>query len=209
MHKANSIFWKYVSQEFPTYFNENILEFGSYNINGTIKDFFKNYKKYVGIDWRSGPDVDVVGLAHVVKFDFQVKAVLSASMLEHDPYWEKSLENMINHLQPNGILVLTWGAARNPQHCLVEAPDGNFHCLKVETVINYLRNKNLFIHTSIYEGDLIKIIKDKNDINQLGKSGCFVSAGGWGEYNLIAFNKDFTGIFDKGFFSTILKEDKI
>jgi len=42
MHVANNIFWKYVSKEFSDFFNEDIIEFGSFNVNGTIKDYFKN-----------------------------------------------------------------------------------------------------------------------------------------------------------------------
>jgi hypothetical protein len=106
---------------------------------------------------------------------------------------------MINHLKSDGILVLSWGSAKNLKHCLVEAPDGKFHCLKVEKVTNFLKSRNLFIHTSIYDGDLKNIIKDFNNTSTLD---------GYGEHNLIAFNTDFTDKFEKGFVSTIFEEDK-
>ena len=212
MHLANRIFWKYVSEELPSFFNEDIIEFGSYNINGTIRNYFKNCKRYIGVDWRSGNCVDMVGLAHEVKFDFKARAILSASMLEHDPYWEKSLDNMINHLKADGILVLTWGAAKNRKHCLKESPDGGFHCLKVEKVVNYLTSRNLKIYISIYDRELHNIIKDANDSDRLKKR--FIDerknkwkGDGFGEFNLVAFN--FANELEGGFITALQDEDKI
>lgn len=205
MHKANDVFWKFVSDEFPTYFKDEILEFGSYNINGTIRDHFKDSKKYIGIDWRPGPCVDLVGLANEVKFDFKSKAVLSASMLEHDPFWRDSLDNMINCLKPDGILVLTWGSARNLVHCLVEAPDGKFHCLKADLVIQRLIDKGFDIHTSVYDGDLNQI----KSLREL-KIPMNSDLDGYGEFNLVALpSGSYTGQTDNGWISELKDEDKI
>ncbi len=203
MHVANNIFWKYVSEEYSNFFDEDIIEFGSYNVNGTIRDYFKNCKRYIGVDWRNGPSVDVVELAHEVKFDFRAKAILSASMLEHDPYWEKSLDNMINHLRSDGIFVLTWGAAKNVKHRLDEAPDRKFHCLKAEKVINYLIGRNLKIHISIYDGELHKLIKNKDDLRRLEYPRKHV---GFGEFNLVAFNS--VNELEGRFITTLQDEDK-
>ena len=203
MHVANNIFWKYIAEKFSDFFDEDIIEFGSYNVNGTIRDYFKNCKRYIGVDWRSGPCVDVVGLAHEVKFNFKAKAILSASMLEHDPYWEKSLDNMINHLKLNGILVLTWGAAKNAEHRLHEAPDRKFHCLKAAKVINYLVGRNLKIYISIYDGELRKLIKNEDDLRRLKYAK---KSNGFGEFNLVAFNS--ANELEGGFISILQDEDK-
>jgi len=202
MHLACDKFWEFVSKRFPSYFSGDILEFGSYNINGTIRDHFKNgCKNYVGIDWRDGPCVDIVGLAHKVKFNYKVDAVFSASMLEHDPYWEKSLENMINHLNPGGILVLSWGSAKNAVHCLPEAPDGKFHSLKVQKIIDFLEDKKFFIQTSVYDGDLVEMLNDYTITFE-------PQAKGYGEHNLIAFNVGYDETIKRGFMSDLLDEDK-
>ena len=208
MHIANSIFWKYVSNNFSPYFNDDILEFGSYNINGTIKDYFNKSKNYVGIDWREGPCVDVVGLAHEIKFDYKARAVFSASMLEHDPFWRKSLKNMINHLTDDGILVLTWGSAKNDIHCLPEAPDGKFHSLKAELVMNFLTENGFTIHTAVYDGNLSNIIDDVGDLKILKSGNCFPeNIDGYGEFNLIAFRQDFNDV--NGFITELMTEDKL
>ncbi|MEO7251905.1 MAG: hypothetical protein ABIW30_04775, partial [Arenimonas sp.] len=38
---------------------KRILEIGSYNVNGSIRQFFQG-STYVGVDLTEGPDVDVV-----------------------------------------------------------------------------------------------------------------------------------------------------
>ena len=63
MHQANEDFWQYCSEKYEKYFNKpsTVLECGSYNINGTVRDFF-DVDFYIGIDWRPGSCVDVVAL---------------------------------------------------------------------------------------------------------------------------------------------------
>ena len=176
MHHANRCFWEYVRKTYDNYFQDEIIEFGSYDINGFIRDTLNtNAKEYIGVDWRPGPKVDLVSLAHEVKFDKKFKAIVSASMLEHDPHWETSLRNMASLIKEDGILVLTWGAALNASHCLNEAPDGKFHSLKVEKVTNLLKELGFCITILVYDANLNKILG-------------FNVSGTTGEINLAAFN---------------------
>ena len=41
-----------------------ILEIGSYNVNGKVRDLFLGSVKYIGIDLQEGPDVDIVMDGH-------------------------------------------------------------------------------------------------------------------------------------------------
>ena len=41
-----------------------ILEIGSYDVNGNIREMFKGAAEYVGVDLVSGPNVDVIGYGH-------------------------------------------------------------------------------------------------------------------------------------------------
>ncbi len=101
MHAANHLFWKYSLIKYGKHIkraNARILECGSLNVNGSIKDILEvdtNKNEYVGLDWRAGNYVDVVSLAHEYNPGHQFDSVLSASMLEHDPYWDKSITNMV------------------------------------------------------------------------------------------------------------------
>jgi len=204
MHRANNVFWKYVSEKFPSYFNDEILEFGSHNVNGSIRIHYNNAKKYTGIDWRAGDCVDVVCFAHEFNSDNKVKAILSASMLEHDIYWKQSLSKMISLMEEDAILVLSWGGALNPRHNPEEAPDNEFHSLKIEYVINFLKENNLYINTALYEAELKNILEKPEDVSVL-KTNPFTSSQGWGEYCLVAFNKNNS----IGYISELLDEDKI
>jgi SAM-dependent methyltransferase len=128
-----------------------ILEVGSYDVNGTIRPWFKEAREYVGVDWRPGPGVDVVSLAHEMQFPAPFDFVCSASMLEHDPHWQKSLTRMTELVAPGGYLALSWGAMENPQHNNETAPDGGFHALAVRKVMSHLGHLGWFVHRFLYE----------------------------------------------------------
>lgn len=178
MHGANKAFWQYANRHWDDYFKDDILEVGSYNINGSIKDIISSKcQEYIGVDWRAGPNVDIVSLAHEMEFDRKFKAVVSASMLEHDPHYEKSIVNMCHYVQKDGILILTWGVAANPLHCEAEAPDGVFHPLPAGKVIHILHALHFSTPLVIYDANVHKL----PDVSFKAASG------GWGELSLIAF----------------------
>lgn len=159
MHEANEICWRGVKERYSEYFTEDILEVGSCNVAGSTRVIFEeDCQEYIGVDWRIGKDVDVVTLAHEMKFPKQFKAVISASMLEHDPYWDKSIRQMVKYTRKDGILVLTWGAAHNLPHCLKEAPDGKFHCLKGDFVKNLVQDLGFTITEWVYDCNMYKVL---------------------------------------------------
>ena len=174
MHPANKLFWSNCKVRYPRYFEENnrVLEFGSYDINGSIRPLFQS-RDYVGIDWRPGPNVDHVSLAHNVRLS-DADVVVSASMLEHDPYWAMSLETMVLHLRTEGLMILSWGAARNREHCLAEAPDGLFHALPAGRVLRQLQKLGMVVHEFWYESSLATM-------------GFARNSDGTGEVGLVAF----------------------
>lgn len=158
MHPANRIFWYRCQMRYPHYFagHKRIIEFGSLNINGSLREHF-DVSEYVGVDWRPGPCVDIVSLAHEVNFapeSFDV--VVSASMLEHDPYWEKSLAKMVEVMKPGGLMAVSWGAALNSPHNLNAAYDGEFHTLKAGLVLRFLEKLELYIHEFQYESSFFE-----------------------------------------------------
>ncbi len=153
MHFEDRLFWQRCSERYPHYFNDpsKAIDFGSFNVTGTIRDWCR-CSDYTGIDWIAGPCVDVVCLAHNAPFESEsFDTVVSASMLEHDPYWEKSLTKMVEVLKKDGLFAISWGATRNPLHHLEMAPDGRFHPLKAGLVLNHLQVLGLYIHEFQYE----------------------------------------------------------
>lgn len=101
----------------PEYFSgKNVLEVGSLNINGTIRDLFSNCN-YIGIDVGEGKDVDLVIGGH--EYDapahtFDVCA--SCECFEHNPYWKETFANMIRMCKPNGLIFITCATIGRHEH---------------------------------------------------------------------------------------------
>ena len=154
MHIGNRHLWAAVKADHPTYFKtKRVLEAGSMNINGTLRDFFEECD-YTGIDFRKGDGVDVVTLCHEMTFVEPFDVVISGQMLEHDPFWEKSIKAMVAHLKPIGVLLLSWGPAHAAPETGEWAPDGGFHPLPAGKVIRLVRGLGLTIERAHYERDL-------------------------------------------------------
>jgi SAM-dependent methyltransferase len=90
-----------------------VLEVGSYDVNGTVRDLFPRGVEYVGLDQRDGPGVDVVAdiegwgawptAARHRSFD----VVVSTEMLEHTPHPGLAVDNMAECLVAGGRIILT------------------------------------------------------------------------------------------------------
>ena len=153
MHFENRLFWQRCIERYPHYFEipSKVIDFGSCNINGVIHDWVKS-PFYIGVDWRPGPNVDLISFADEVPFRSEFfDTVVSSSMLEHDPYWDKSLAKMVDVLRKDGIFIVTWGAALNPPHNMDTAPDGEHHALKGGYVLKEMARLGMYIHEFQYE----------------------------------------------------------
>jgi SAM-dependent methyltransferase len=87
---------------------DSILDIGSININGSLRDFCPEGSSYCGVDLSSGPGVDVVVTTNA-KLPFSggvFDIVVSTSCLEHDAmFWMTFLE-MCRVLKEGGYLYL-------------------------------------------------------------------------------------------------------
>lgn len=154
MHAGNQHWWNLCKRTYPDAFvGKRVLEVGSYNINGTIRDFFTGCD-YTGVDFRPGPLVDVVCLAHDMDFPEPFDVVVSGQMLEHDPYWDRSINKMIDLLKPDGLLFLSWGPAHAHTETGDWAPDGAFHPLPARKVVDLVRSRGLNIQMACYESQI-------------------------------------------------------
>jgi len=154
MHEAVKDFIKQVKAKYPSYFiNKYVIEFGSLDINGTPKEFFKDCPdcKYYGVDWRAGPGVDIVSLAHnynpLVKFN----VVISTEMLEHDKFAKESVENMVRLLDSNGLLIITCAGPLRKEHeqeCGIDNHYANIQPVQLESWIDKKLFKDFKIKVS-------------------------------------------------------------
>ena len=110
----------------------SVLECGSYNVNGAVRDLF-TAGEYVGLDWRPGPGVDVVSLVHEYQPGRHFDTVISTEMLEHDPHWRASVQRMIDLVKGRtafglgGTLIITCAAPGRGEHELACAPEPEYY----------------------------------------------------------------------------------
>jgi SAM-dependent methyltransferase len=116
-HQSQRDFLKTIAAGFPIFFhNAKVLEIGSLNINGTVRDFFSNCD-YTGIDVAAGKDVDIVCQGQQFNADTNsFDHVISCEAMEHNPYWKETLVNMIRVCRPGGLVTMTCATIGRPEH---------------------------------------------------------------------------------------------
>ena len=99
-HIKQQEFFAKVKTLFPEFFMDvTVLDVGSLDINGNTKHFFDQPFYYIGIDLYAGKNVDVVCPAHLYKSGFQFDVIMSSECLEHDMYYARTLQNMLQLLK--------------------------------------------------------------------------------------------------------------
>lgn len=118
-HVEQAVFCNQIKLKFPTYFkNKSVLEVGSLNINGTVRDLFET-KDYVGVDLFPGKCVDLVG--HLVDLNKDnctevYDVVCSTEAFEHDRRWSESFKTMCELLKPGGLMFFTCAGIGRAEH---------------------------------------------------------------------------------------------
>lgn len=137
-HVAQQQFCQEVKQRFPDFFSgSRVLEIGSRNINGTLRDEFADGElgggEYVGVDCQAGDGVDVVCLGHEYDApDGSFDVVLAAETFEHDPHAEQTVANMLRLLRSGGLFFMTCGGEGRREHGTTRTgkrygPDANYY----------------------------------------------------------------------------------
>jgi len=88
---------------------ESILEVGSLDVNGTLKDFQPPNSEWVGIDLVPGKGVDVV-VEKSENFPFSDKTfdlVVATSIFEHDPMFWVTFNEMLRVTKDSGFIFLS------------------------------------------------------------------------------------------------------
>jgi SAM-dependent methyltransferase len=106
-----------------------VIEIGSQNVNGTLRDTCPDHFEYIGVDFQDAKGVDVVLKdPYLLPFeDESVDVVLSSSCFEHsEMFWLVFLE-ILRVLKPNGLFYLNTPSAgsfhRYPVDCWRFYPD--------------------------------------------------------------------------------------
>jgi SAM-dependent methyltransferase len=148
MHKESYELMNYFVQK---YLDKNtkidILDVGSYDVNGSYKPLFNNKNwNYTGLDIIEGPNVDIVSKS---EYDFgidkQYDIIISGNCLEHveAPWlWIKQIEKVVK----NGGLIcivtpFSIGEHRYPVDCWRILPDGYKYLLEKTSNFSVLESK--------------------------------------------------------------------
>ncbi|MDP2878134.1 MAG: methyltransferase domain-containing protein [Sulfuricella sp.] len=102
---------------YPEFFvRKKILEVGSLDIQGSIRQFFENCN-YTGIDVSPGEGVDIVCEGQSFDApDESFDVVVSCEVMEHNPFWRETFSNMIRLCKPGGLILMTCATKGRPEH---------------------------------------------------------------------------------------------
>jgi tetratricopeptide (TPR) repeat protein len=116
MHFEQSYYVSIIKRHFPQSFVEAaVLEVGSYDVNGSIREFF-DHCEYIGLDLMPGPGVDVVSSGHEYNTYKRFDTVMSCECFEHNPYYFETFENMVSTTCGGGLVVFTCATEGRPEH---------------------------------------------------------------------------------------------
>jgi SAM-dependent methyltransferase len=135
MSNCQSFFTAY-GGSFAQHQHVKVVEIGSQNVNGTLRDTCPSNFEYIGVDFAQANGVDIV-LEDPYKLPFKnesVDVILSSSCFEHsEMFWLVFLE-ILRVLKPNGLFYLnapsTGSFHRYPVDCWRFYPDSGAALIK-------------------------------------------------------------------------------
>jgi len=127
-HQSQLDFVSGVKSQFPEFFESGrVLEVGSLNINGSVRQFFEaSVEEYVGCDLGEGDGVDLVCAGHELAFDddhFDV--AISCECFEHDRHWRQTFGKMIDLVRDGGLVLFSCATTGRPEHGTVRTSPGD------------------------------------------------------------------------------------
>ncbi|NBO12666.1 MAG: class I SAM-dependent methyltransferase [Betaproteobacteria bacterium] len=149
-----------------------VVEIGSQDLNGNLREVFPQHTNYIGVDFSPGKGVDII-IEDPYQLPFEdesVDIVLSSSCLEHsEMFWLVFIE-MIRILKPHGLCYLNvpanGGFHRHPVDCWRFYPDSG-NALVTWSKRNGFSPALMESYTSTQHGDLWNdfvavFLKDEN-----------------------------------------------
>jgi hypothetical protein len=114
-HHEQRLFFEWLKGHRPELFKQQrVLEIGSLNINGTVRDYFTDCE-YVGVDLGEGPGVDIVAKGEDLTFDTHSFSVcVSTECFEHNPKWWETFANM--YRMASLAVIFTCATTGRPEH---------------------------------------------------------------------------------------------
>lgn len=98
----------------------SVLEIGSLDINGGIRDLLDPRASYLGIDVQAGPGVDLVADATKYMHDWRVDVVLCLEVFEHTSDWPEIIKCAACNIKSGGWLIVTCATNSRAPHSGVD-----------------------------------------------------------------------------------------
>jgi ubiquinone/menaquinone biosynthesis C-methylase UbiE len=137
MHKtAYTLGQLFLQSYIPKHGQYKLLDLGSGDFNGSLRQFCPPNVEYIGLDFAEGKNVDIV-LKNAYEFPFKDNSadfVISSSCFEHSEFFWLSFKEIFRVLKPNGVFYINApsnGAFhRHPMDCWRFYPDASMALLK-------------------------------------------------------------------------------
>ena len=95
----------------------NVLEIGSLNVNGNIRNLFDFTNEYTGIDLEKGPNVDLVlNGTNIDELNKNFDIIISCECFEHAKDWKLIFEKMCQISKPNSFIVISVASTGRVEH---------------------------------------------------------------------------------------------
>lgn len=99
----------------------NILEIGSQDISGSVRNFFGPAQAYIGVDIGMAPGVDLVVPGELLQLSTGWADIsISAECFEHAIEWKEILLNMIRITKEDGLILITCAGFGRPTHGTID-----------------------------------------------------------------------------------------
>jgi hypothetical protein len=98
---------------------ERVLEIGSRDINGSIRQLFAGARWYCGIDCAPGAGVDCVADGASFRTEEAPDTVVCCEVLEHAEQGEAIVRNAFEQLQSGGVAIFTMATEGRAPHSAV------------------------------------------------------------------------------------------
>jgi SAM-dependent methyltransferase len=116
-HPEQMRFVASLTRTFPWHFrNTKVVEVGSLDINGSVRQFFYEPTLYIGCDVGAGPGVDIVCAGHELPFANKFDVAISCECFEHDKHWQKTFAKMVEMVKDNGLVIFSCATTGRPEH---------------------------------------------------------------------------------------------
>ncbi len=124
-----------------------VLDFGSYDVNGTCKPIFQ-YHNYIGVDIRAGPNVDLILKDYKLNVPEEyADVIISSSCFEHDELFWITFNEMCRIVKTDGYIYI------------LAPSEGHYHPFPGDCWRFYKDSWKALEKWSVYSGNPVKLLE--------------------------------------------------